>query len=79
MVLLVESHQGGKEVAGTSTLHSSYKTYEALAHTTFTKIFNIYGKYIVTKTSYVWMKAYRRNAQQYPAPITGKREGIHWL
>ena len=39
MVLLVESHQGGKEVVGTSTLHSSYKTYEALAHTTsFTKI-----------------------------------------
>ena len=39
MVLLVESHQGGKEVVGTSTLHSSYETYEALAHTTsFTKI-----------------------------------------
>ena len=39
MVSVVESHQGGKEVVGTSTLHSSYKTYEALAHTTsFTKI-----------------------------------------
>ena len=39
MVLLVESLQGGKEIVGTSTLHSSYKTYEALAHTTsFTKI-----------------------------------------
>ena len=39
MVSVVESHQGGKEVVGTSTLHSNYKTCEALAHTTsFTKI-----------------------------------------
>ena len=39
MVSVMEPHQGGKEVVGTSTLHSSYKTYEALAHTTsFTKI-----------------------------------------
>ena len=39
MVLLVESHQGGKEVVGTSALHSSYKTYEALAHSaSFTQI-----------------------------------------
>ena len=39
MVLVMEPHQGGKEVVGTSTLHSSYKTYEALAHTkSFTKI-----------------------------------------
>ena len=39
MVLLVESHQGGKEVVGTSTLHSSYKGMMLYAHTTsFTKI-----------------------------------------
>ena len=39
MVLVVKSNQGGKEFVGTSALHSSYKTYEALAHTTsFTKI-----------------------------------------
>ena len=39
MVLLVESHQGGKEVVGTSALHSSYKGMMLYAHTTsFTKI-----------------------------------------
>ena len=39
MVLLVESHQGGKEVVGTNALHSSYKGMMLYAHTTsFTKI-----------------------------------------